>query len=117
MPVFAGGGGAAQFYIGICLIGFAFGSFMGVFPGFTADEFGTKNNSVNYGIMFFGFSIAGTFGPMIMSSLYKSSGSYGPAFLVAAVIGITGFAFTFVFRAMKTRGNEKIIAANESVKG
>ena len=41
-----GQGGFATFYIGIACIGISFGSFMGVYPGFTADQFGGKNNSV-----------------------------------------------------------------------
>ena len=36
------------FYIGIAFVGICFGAFMGVYPGFTADQFGQKNNSVNY---------------------------------------------------------------------
>ena len=56
---FTGQGGYATFYVGIACIGVSFGSFMGVYPGFTADQFGAKNNSVNYGIMFIGYSTPG----------------------------------------------------------
>ena len=61
-----GSGDNAQFYAGVSVIGISFGAFMGVFPGFTADQFGAKNNSVNYGIMFIGFAAAGFFGPTVM---------------------------------------------------
>lgn len=84
---FSGGQTYVKFYIGISLVGMAFGAFMGVFPGFTADRFGTKNNSVNYGIMFIGFAAAGYFGPAAMKKIYNTSGSYQQAFLVAAAIG------------------------------
>ena len=50
---------ALWFWSGILLVGIAFGAFMGIYPGFTAEEFGARSNSVNYGIMFCGFSIAG----------------------------------------------------------
>lgn len=73
---------------------------MGVFPGFTADRFGTKNNSVNYGIMFIGFAAAGYFGPAAMKKIYNTSGSYQQAFLVAAAIGAVGFVLTFLYRAL-----------------
>lgn len=89
-----------KFYIGISLVGMAFGAFMGVFPGFTADRFGTKNNSVNYGIMFIGFAAAGYFGPAAMKKIYNTSGSYQQAFLVAAAIGAVGFVLTFLYRAL-----------------
>ncbi|KOS00902.1 MFS transporter, partial [Paenibacillus polymyxa] len=49
---FSGEGSVLTFYIGISVIGLCFGALMGVFPGFTADQFGVRNNSVNYGIMF-----------------------------------------------------------------
>ena len=49
----------AIFYVGLAFAGFGFGSIMGIYPGFTAQKFGRKYNSVNYGIMFIGFALAG----------------------------------------------------------
>lgn len=86
------------FYGGIALVGFCFGAFMGIFPGFTADQFGVKHNSVNYGIMFIGFALAGLFGPMGMSALYESSGSYVPAFLLGMVLSVAGLVLTFLYQ-------------------
>ncbi len=80
----------AMFYAGICVTGFCFGGIMGIYPGYTAREFGRKNNSVNYGIMFIGFALAGLFGPMIMNSLRASTGRFQPAFLVSAVLAVIG---------------------------
>ena len=71
---------------------------MGVYPGFTADQFGAKNNSVNYGIMFIGLAAAGYFGPSAMRSIYRADGAYGRSFLVAAAFGAAGFVLTFVYR-------------------
>lgn len=95
---FTGSGDYAKFYIGIACIGISFGSFMGVYPGFTADQFGAKNNSVNYGIMFIGLAIAGYFGPSAMRSIYMSDGLYTRAFLIAAACSVVGFVLTFVYR-------------------
>jgi len=94
---FAGGGAVVPFVVGVCLVGFAFGSIMGVYPGFTASQFGTRNNSVNYGIMFCGFALAGFFGPTIMTSLYAAMGSYPPAFFVAAALSAVGLGLTLAF--------------------
>ncbi len=91
---------AAMYIIGVCLVGICFGSYMGVYPGFTADQFGPKNNGVNYGIMFIAFSVAGILGPMIMSSNYESTGSYSTAILIALALAIVGFVLTFIYRAM-----------------
>lgn len=104
---FSSASNIALFYIGICITGFCFGSFMGVYPSFTADQFGGKNNSVNYGIMFIGFALAGILGPIIMSAIYKSSGSYNPAFLIAIGLCLLGLALTVVFRHAAAKGTQK----------
>ena len=95
-----GAGEYLTFYAGIALTGICFGAFMGVYPGFTADQFGAKNNSVNYGIMFTGFAAAGYFGPTVMRNIYAARGVYQPAFLVACGLNIAGIILTFVYRGM-----------------
>lgn len=100
-----GEGGYATFYIGIAGVGLSFGSFMGVYPGFTADQFGGKNNSVNYGIMFIGLAAAGYFGPSAMRSIYMTDGAYARAFLIAAACGAVGFVLTFIYRIFAKKSN------------
>jgi MFS family permease len=94
----SGTGTTGIFYVGISIVGISFGSFMGVFPGFTADQFGAKHNSVNYGIMFIGFAVAGYFGPQIMRNVYTGSGAYQNAFLIAIGLSVVGIVLTFVYR-------------------
>lgn len=94
---------SALFYLGMCTVGFCFGSIMGIYPGFTAAQFGSRDNSVNYGIMFIGFALAGFLGPTIMNALFASSGSYQPAFVAAAILGILGIALTFAYRRLTRR--------------
>lgn len=86
------------FYLGISIAGLCFGSIMGIYPGFTAEQFGVQNNSVNYGIMFIGFAIAGYFGPTIMSNIYTSTDSYKPAFIVAICLALIGFFLSFAYK-------------------
>ena len=95
----------ALYIVGVCMVGLCFGAYMGVYPGFTADQFGAKNNGVNYGVMFIAFSVAGILGPMIMSNTYASSGSYSTAILIALGLAIVGFVLTFVYRAMSKAKN------------
>ncbi|MBE5956776.1 MAG: OFA family MFS transporter [Lachnospiraceae bacterium] len=97
----SGTGSLVTFYIGISVVGLCFGAIMGVFPGFTADQFGAKNNSVNYGIMFVGFALAGYFGPQIMSSIYAKAGAYQNAFLIACALNVVGVALTYLYRKLK----------------
>lgn len=98
-----GTGSTFAFYLGIAIVGICFGSFMGVFPGFTADQFGPKNNSVNYGIMFIGFALAGYFGPTVMRNVYMADGSYQRAFLIAGSLNAAGIVLTFIYRALSKK--------------
>lgn len=91
------GQSVVPFYLGICLVGVCFGATMGIYPGFTAQQFGARHNSVNYGIMFTGFAAAGLFGPQVMSALLVATGAYAPAFLVAGALAVLGLALTFAF--------------------
>ena len=69
---------------------------MGVYPGFTSKQFGRKNSSINYGIMFIGFNAAGLIGPIIMGRIYSGTGAYSLAFIIALVFALLGFSLTFV---------------------
>ena len=90
----------ALFAVGVVLIGICFGTFMGVFPGFSTDQFGTKNNTVNYGIMWMGFSAAGLIGPTILTKVYNATGAYTMAFVIAICIAIVGLVMTFAYRKL-----------------
>lgn len=91
------------FAVGVMLVGICFGTFMGVFPGFCTDRFGTKNNTINYGIMWIGFSAAGIIGPSILTSVYKATESYKSAFIMAFAIAVLGLALSVVYRALISR--------------
>jgi hypothetical protein len=69
---------------------------MGVYPGFTADRFGLRNNSVNYGIMFIGFAVAGYFGPSTCGRILARTGAYSSAFLVAMGLAVAGIILSLV---------------------
>lgn len=94
----------ALFCICLALIGFAFGSIMGIYPGFTAQRFGRKYNSVNYGIMFIGFALAGLFGPTVITRIFQSSGRYQPAFLACVALAVIGeILIIFLRRSARKR--------------
>ncbi len=93
-------GSIVLFAIGVMLIGICFGTFMGVFPGFCADQFGTKNNTVNYGIMWIGFSSAGIVGPSVLTAVHNATGAYHGAFLIAFAMAVVGLGLTFLYRKL-----------------
>lgn len=97
--IFLASNGNMFFYlIGISVIGICFGAIMGVYPGFTAARFGPAHNSVNYGIVFIGFAVAGYFGPTIMNRIHTVTSKYSAAFLVAMGLCILGLVLTVVLR-------------------
>lgn len=96
-----GSGQTALFVAGISCIGISFGAFMGVYPGFTSEQFGSRYNGVNYGIMFIGFAFAGCFGPTVMGRILGATGSYAMAFVIAAVISVCGLALSFLYDKVK----------------
>lgn len=100
-----GEGDMVKFYLGVSVVGVCFGAFMGVFPGFTADQFGQKNSSVNYGIMFIGFAVAGYVGPTIMSKIYGSTESYVPAFKIAIGLAAAGIILSCFYRMLSKKRN------------
>lgn len=100
--LFTGEGDTLKFMAGVSVMGLCFGSFMGVYPGFTADQFGAKNNSVNYGIMFIGFALAGFFGPTIIGKIVSATGAYTNGFYVAAVLALAGIALSVLYRKKKS---------------
>lgn len=89
------------FYLAIALVGMSFGTFMGVFPGFTTDQFGDKNNSVNYGIMFTGFALSGITAPLTISRIYLTTESYAAAFRLSVVLGAAGIILCLIFLLRK----------------
>ncbi len=104
----SGSGEMVLFLTGLSIMGFCFGSFMGIFPGFTAEQFGVKNNSVNYGIMFIGFSLAGILGPGTAARIYAAAGDYNPAFLIAVLFAALGFVLTLLCRETRRKDEKQM---------
>lgn len=103
---FAGPEAGALFYAGLVAVGLSFGSFMGVFPGYTAEVFGSRHNSVNFGIMFAGFSAAGIAGPLLMGSLRAAGFNYPVCYLAGGLISAAGFLSILRLRSLRRRLSE-----------
>lgn len=61
------------------------------------------HNSVNYGIMFVGFTFAGYLRPTIMSALHERMNSYSPAFLFAMGLVALGVLLSILYRKISVR--------------
>lgn len=83
--LFCGNGSIVMFFAALTLIGLSFGSFMGIYPGFTA--FGAQLTTLRH--LFAGFSFAGVLGPWIIKTL-SAGGSFSSVYLVACGISLVG---------------------------
>lgn len=68
------------------MIYFAYGSMLSVYPSACADNYGTKNLGLNYGVMFSAWGAGGVFGPILGGKIADATGSYHMAFVVSAGI-------------------------------
>ncbi len=94
----AGQGQLWLFMTALSIIGISFGSFMGIFPGFTADQFGARHNGVNFGIMFIGFAVSGLLSPTVLNAIHRAQGSYCYGFVACIALAVLGLALTCLYR-------------------
>lgn len=68
------------------MIYFAYGSMLSVYPSACADNYGTKNLGLNYGVLFSAWGAGGVFGPILGGKIADATGSYQMAFAASAGI-------------------------------
>ncbi len=89
--------------IGAWIIGFNFGGNFALFPGATADVFGTKSVGVNYPWVFTSYGVAGIVGPQ-MAAYFKDAtklsgggvSAWHTPFIIAGVACLIGAAISFI---------------------
>ena len=99
--IMASQGDIVLFFTGISLVALCYGGFVGIYPGFTVDQFGARFNSVNYGIMAAGFSAGGILGPWILR-VTMQTGGYAAAYQSALAVCAVGFVFGFLCLRIQT---------------
>ncbi|MHC5248669.1 L-lactate MFS transporter [Enterococcus sp. LJL90] len=92
----------------LIILGWSFGGVLVVFPPLTAKTFGMEFSGVNYGIMFFGYSVGALFGPQIAARFVNASAgtaAYHTVFYVAAAVAVFGLILVALVRQiLKKRG-------------
>ncbi len=81
-------------YVLIGFIGFFYGGFLGTFPAFTADLFGSKYMATNYGMVLVGFGIGAVMSSYV-AGYYKNLAANDinlmfPAFVIASIAAVIG---------------------------
>ena len=93
----------------MALTALCYGGFGGTITPITADLFGSKYITENYGVMYLMFGIAGLIGPRVAVKL-NNNGDYSKAFFVGCVLAVISLAAAFVVRR-KVSANLKLAAA------
>ncbi|MDI9613679.1 MAG: OFA family MFS transporter [Acidobacteriota bacterium] len=105
------------FLTGVLLVEFCYGGYIALIAPVTADLFGTRHLSINYGIMFLSFAIGGVIGPRLAAVIKETyDGSYQMAFIIAAALCVVGLGLALAAGRMRRRQrdtaeNSKPIAA------
>jgi len=105
-------GAVLTLILDVVLIGLCYGGYLGLFPSICAESFGEKNLTVNYGLLFSAFSLAGILGPYIGAMFAPPSGMLQPhdyprAFLIAGALAVCGMLLSLVVRAGASRSAVK----------
>lgn len=90
----------------MAIVAFGYGGFGGTITPITADLFGTKYITENFGVMYLNFGIAALIGPRIAVKFGAGSGNYPLAFGIGAVIALISVIAAFVVRA-KVKASQK----------
>lgn len=94
------------FVIGIIGLGICFGGTMGVFPSLVMENFGPKNQGVNFGIVFLGYSISAYFAPKLAADIAGShGGNFTIAFYIAIVLALIGLVINILFKVLNKKAN------------
>ena len=96
-------------YVLIAFIGFFYGGLLSNFPSLTADTFGTKYMSYNYGIVLLGFGtgaiiasqVAGYYNNLAVGA--QDIGLMFPAFMIASICAAAGIVMMLVFKKTNRR--------------
>jgi MFS transporter, OFA family, oxalate/formate antiporter len=91
MFFFSGFTTAASFVLGSAVVGFSYGACLSLFPATVADNWGTKNLGLNYGILFTAWGVGGVVGPTLAGKIADATGSYAAAYQIASVLLVCAF--------------------------
>jgi MFS transporter, OFA family, oxalate/formate antiporter len=87
-----------------------YGGGFGTMPAFAADYFGPRNVGMIYGLMLTAWGTAGAVGPLLISTLHTSSGSYNQPLYVIAVIMLVSLIVPFVVRPPRPQAEAREVA-------
>jgi MFS family permease len=84
------------FVVGAAIVGFSYGACLSLFPATTADQWGTKNMGLNYGVLFTAWGFGGVLGPTLAGRIADATGSYAGAYNIAGLLLIFAFVLAML---------------------
>ncbi|MDO4555039.1 MAG: MFS transporter [Lachnospiraceae bacterium] len=98
--------GTVPAIICMALTALCYGGFGGTITPITADLFGSKYITENYGVMYLMFGIAGLIGPRVAVKL-NNNGDYSKAFLVGCILAVVSLAAALLVRTKVKAGQKE----------
>ena len=87
----------ATLAFGVAVTGACYGAAFPLFPSIVTDIYGVNNFGVNYGLVYTGWGLGGTIGPMVAAAMFDSLTSYRLAFVSASVLMIMALVIAATF--------------------
>jgi len=84
------------FVVGAAVVGFSYGACLSLFPATTADQWGTKNMGLNYGVLFTAWGVGGVIGPTLAGRIADTTGSYAGAYNIAGMLLMFAFVLAML---------------------
>ena len=96
----------------VCIILLCYGGGFGTMPAFTADYFGSANVGRIYGLLLTAWSFAAVVGPLLISYVHDSTGSYETGFYIIAGIMAVSAILALVIQPPKAAQSAGVGAAS-----
>jgi OFA family oxalate/formate antiporter-like MFS transporter len=95
VPLLAHGSDVA-FVVCLAMVYFSWGEIYSLFPSLSADIFGTRYASTNYGFLYFTKGVAAIFGGGLAAKLFEKIGTWDVAFYGSAVLAVISAVLAIV---------------------
>jgi len=97
-----------MFYLFAVIFGFGYGGLAALMSLVPAELFGLRSLGTIVGTVMCSFTIGGAIGPVLAGRIFDMTGSYNPAFLTCAAVGITGIILSALLRPASGQGGANV---------
>lgn len=95
-----------MFYVFALVWGFAYGSWIPMFPAITGDLFGVRSLGGIFGLITMGNAIGGAAGAFVAGAIFDKAQSYTFVFFLAAALLVAGIVLVLLLKDPKRQGRQ-----------